>query len=103
MSDRLEVWLDADFLGERLKVGTLSHDKGQVRFQYDKGWLGERTSFALDPHLTLDAAPFFPNPTTGNFGIFLDSSPDRWGQTLLQRREVIEARDEARKPRTLYA
>lgn len=103
MSDSLEVWLDVDFLDEMVRVGTLAHDKGQVRFKYDKEWLEHSLSFALDPHLTLDAAPFFPNPTTGNFGIFLDSSPDRWGQTLMQRREVIEARDEGRKPRTLYA
>lgn len=103
MSDSLEVWLDVDFLDEMVRVGTLTHDKGQVRFKYDKEWLEHSLSFALDPHLTLDAAPFFPNPTTGNFGIFLDSSPDRWGQTLMQRREVIEARDEGRKPQTLYA
>lgn len=103
MSDRLEVWLDADLLPGMIRVGMLAHDKGQVRFQYDKAWLDQPTCFALDPHLSLDAAPFFPNPISGNFGIFLDSSPDRWGQTLMQRREVIEARDEGRKPRTFYA
>jgi len=74
-----------------------------VRFRYDKEWLEHGLRFALDPHLTLDAAPFFPKPNTGNFGIFLDSSPDRWGQTLMQRLEVIAARDEGRKPRTRYA
>lgn len=103
MIDSLEVWLDVDFLDEMARVGTLAHDKGQVRFIYDKVWLGHPLRFNLDPHLTLDQAPFFPNPATGNFGIFLDSSPDRWGQTLMQRREVIEARDEIRKPRMLYA
>ncbi|MCX7249689.1 MAG: HipA domain-containing protein [Burkholderiales bacterium] len=41
--------------------------------------------------------------TAGNFGIFLDSSPDRWGQTLLKRREALQAKDEKRTPRTLYA
>ncbi|WP_205957727.1 type II toxin-antitoxin system HipA family toxin [Pseudoxanthomonas winnipegensis] len=39
----------------------------------------------------------------GNFGIFLDSSPDRWGQTLMKRREALQAKDEKRVPRTLYA
>lgn len=34
MSGALEVWLDVDFLEERHKVGTLSHDRGQVRFSY---------------------------------------------------------------------
>jgi hypothetical protein len=27
MSDSLEVWLDADFLPERIQVGTLAHDR----------------------------------------------------------------------------
>ena len=39
----------------------------------------------------------------GNFGISLDSSPDRWGQTLMKRREALQAKDEKRTPRTLYA
>jgi serine/threonine-protein kinase HipA len=29
--------------------------------------------------------------------------PDRWGQTLIKRREAIEAKDEKRNARTLYA
>ncbi|MDP1542722.1 MAG: HipA domain-containing protein, partial [Polycyclovorans sp.] len=60
-------------------------------------------AFNLDPDLSLDKAPFFPRPETGNFGIFLDSSPDRWGQTLLQRREALEAKDNGTKRRNLYA
>ena len=60
-------------------------------------------AFALDPDLSLDEHPFFPKPALGNFGIFLDSSPDRWGQTLMKRREALQARDEKRPPRTLYA
>jgi serine/threonine-protein kinase HipA len=47
--------------------------------------------------------PFFPKSELGNFGIFLDSSPDRWGQTLMKRREALQAKDEKRTPRTLYA
>ena len=27
---------------------------------------------------------FFRSQNWGNFGIFLDSSPDRWGQTLMK-------------------
>jgi len=33
----------------------------------------------------LDEHPFLPKPELGNFGIFLDSSPDRWGQTLMRK------------------
>lgn len=99
----LEVWIDAEFVGELQRVGTLTHDRGQVRFRYHEAWLKNPAAFSLDPDLTLDKAPFFPRPEAGNFGVFLDSSPDRWGQVLMQRREALEAKDESRKPRTLYA
>lgn len=98
----LEVWLDDD-LGPTRQVGTLAHDRGQIRFHYERGWLKDPRAFALDPDLSLDEHPFFPKPELGNFGIFLDSSPDRWGQTLMKRREALQAKDEKRPPRTLYA
>lgn len=98
----LEVWLDCD-LGPPCLVGRLAHDRGQIRFHYDRAWLADGRAFAVDPDLSLDEAPFFPKPELGNFGIFLDSSPDRWGQTLMKRREALQAKDESRPPRTLYA
>jgi len=100
--DTLEVWLDDD-LGAPCQVGTLAHDRGQIRFRYVRSWLDHPRAFALDPDLSLDEAPFFPKPELSNFGIFLDSSPDRWGQTLMKRREALQAKDEQRPPRTLYA
>lgn len=103
MSESLEVWLDCD-LCPMQRLGTLAHDRGQVRFHYDKAWLTQQDiAFAIDPQLTLDAGPFFPKPEAGNFGVFLDSSPDRWGQTLMRRRETLQAKDEQRTSRTLYA
>jgi serine/threonine-protein kinase HipA len=98
----LEVWLDCD-LGPACPVGTLAHNRGQIRFHYNSDWLRDPRAFALDPDLSLDDAPFFPRPEVGNFGIFMDSSPDRWGQTLMKRREPLLAKDEKRTPRTLYA
>lgn len=35
------------------------------------------------------------------FGIFMDSAPDRWGRTLMQRREALLATQEKRPVRTL--
>lgn len=103
MSRELEVWLDCD-LCPMQRLGTLAHDRGQVRFHYEKAWLSQQDiAFAIDPQLSLDAGPFFPKPEAGNFGIFLDSSPDRWGQTLMRRREALQARDERRVARTLYS
>ena len=98
----LEAWLDSD-LAPACLVGTLAHDRGQVRFRYERNWLEQARAFALDPDLSLDDQPFFPKPELGNFGIFLDSSPDRWGQTLMKRREALQAKDEKRTARTLYA
>lgn len=101
-TNTLEVWLDCD-LPPSCLVGTLEHDRGQIRFRYNRDWLKDSKAFALDPDLSLDDQPFFPKPDLGNFGIFLDSSPDRWGQTLMKRREALQAKDEKRPARTLYA
>ena len=98
----LEVWLDCDLL-PLCQIGTLVHDRGQVRFRYLAQWLQHPCAFAIDPSLSLDEHAFFPKPEIGNFGIFLDSAPDRWGQTLMKRREALQAKDEGRAARTLYA
>lgn len=103
MSAALEVWMDANFLPAQQRVGTLHNDNGQVRFAYAQAWLQSPFVFNLDPDLSLDKAPFFPRPEAGTFGVFLDSSPDRWGQTLMQRREALEAKDQERRAKTLYA
>lgn len=100
---RLEVWLDVDFLPNMARIGFLSNDRGNVRFNYDADWLKHPSSFNIDPSLSLDGHVFHPDPQIGNFGIFMDSSPDRWGQTLMKRREALEAKDQGRKPKTLYA
>ena len=103
MNNSLEVWVDADFMGEQLRVGTLVHDRGAVRFSYDPSWLQHPSSFALDPDLSLGEEAFHPTPELGNFRVFDDSAPDRWGQMLMKRREGLAAKDEGRIPRTLYA
>src|SRR5271154_5664910 len=85
-----------------MRVGTLSHDRGAMRFAYEESWLKHSLSFALDPELTLDAGAFHPKAEQGNFRVFDDSAPDRWGQMLMRRREALFAKDEGRSPRTLY-
>jgi serine/threonine-protein kinase HipA len=102
VTDEVEVWLDADFL-ERVRVGTLSHNRGTLRFTYEPAWLQNPQAFALDPDLSLGEGTYFPNAEAGNFRVFDDAAPDRWGQTLMKRREALAAKDEGRKPRILYA
>lgn len=100
----LEVYLDTEHVGaNEVRVGVLNADRGSIRFEYDRQWIGNKAAFQLDPSLSLGEGVFHPRPEVGNFGVFLDSSPDRWGQTLMRRREALEARDEGRKPRHLHA
>ena len=58
-SAALEVWLDCD-LGPACLVGTLAHDRGQIRFHYHPQWLRDARAFALDPDLSLDSEPCMP-------------------------------------------
>ncbi|HTY50473.1 MAG TPA: type II toxin-antitoxin system HipA family toxin [Steroidobacteraceae bacterium] len=100
--DALEVWLDCE-LGPPARVGTLAHERGRIRFRYEREWLEDARAFALDPDLSLQGRPLRPRPGRGNFGVFLGSAPGRWGQALMRRREALQARDEKRSPRTLRA
>jgi serine/threonine-protein kinase HipA len=103
VSDSLQVWLHADFLPDKLQIGTLTHDRGAIRFAYDPSWLRHPLCFAIDPDLSLGDGVFHPKPDLGNFRVFDDSAPDRWGQMLMKRREALSANDQGRVPRTLYA
>jgi hypothetical protein len=49
VSDSLQVWIDADFLADKLQIGTLTHDRSAIRFAYDPSWLQYPLSFAIDP------------------------------------------------------
>ncbi len=69
-------------------------------FEYDTTWLASRHALQLDPRLQLFRGE--QHPPRGVFGLFLDSAPDRWGRTLLDRREARRARAEGRKVRPLH-
>ena len=102
----VEVVLDDALLRTPAEVGVLRHDrKGAtevIRFAYSGAWLGKtREAFPIDPELQLFAGDQFPTPARALFGVFRDTSPDRWGRVLMERREALEARAEKRKPRRL--
>ncbi len=98
--EKVWVWLDDPAFGSLQQIGTLSRGaRGSVRFVYKPAWLKQVNAFPLDPELDLSAGDFFPEGS--NFGVFMDSCPDRWGQLLMKRREAIEAKEEGRTPRSL--
>lgn len=105
MREQVEVVLDADFTGGSCPVGTLyytaTHGRGTFSFQYLPQWLARPDAFEIDSDLQLHGAESFPAGAEGGFRIFLDSAPDRWGRLLLDRRELLRARDQGRKPRAL--
>ena len=72
-----------------------------LSFEFDELWLSKNNlNLVLDPDLQLYQGRQYPvNKTI--FGIFADSSPDRWGRVLMQRRERIYAGQEGRKPKKL--
>ena len=77
--------------------------KEQVAFEYDNSWLASSSrSFSIDPDLYYYRGRQHLNDSKTTFGIFADSSPDRWGRLLMRRREAIQAKKEERKPRTLF-
>lgn len=71
-------------------------------FEYASTWLQKGFSQMLDPNLKLYSGPQYLPEEKSNFGIFLDSSPDRWGKLLMKRREAAFARKEGRKENTLF-
>lgn len=70
-------------------------------FEYDDDWL-KSNSQTLDPDLQLYEGLHYLNEGKSNFGIFFNSSPDRWGRVLMDRREALLARNEGRKPKTYF-
>ena len=103
--DAVEVHLEAAELCPPRRVGVLARQ--QVRghavlsFEYDAAWLEDGLAFTLDPSLALYSGGQYAAQDAQQFGIFLDSAPDRWGRLLMERREALLAGRERRPVRVL--
>lgn len=101
----IQVYADWAGLPEPTLVGTLhatpSRGKEMFSFEYDEIWLKNNRNYALDPALQLFQGTQYAPTNQENFGIFLDSSPDRWGRFLMKRREAQLARAENREENRL--
>lgn len=82
-------------------TATPARGKEVFAFEYDKEWLSTAARQQLDPSMLLYRGPQYPAKNRENFGVFLDSSPDRWGRVLMRRREAQLARAEGRVERRL--
>lgn len=97
------VYVDLD--GRARFVGRLwIHTKrsGQsASFEYDPSWIDAGHRFALEPALRVGPGPYHTAAGRALFSAIGDSAPDRWGRTLLARRERLEAKEQGRASRTL--
>ena len=101
------IYVYDDFSFEKPElIGTLYVNviKGSesYSFAYDAQWLKKTNlSVYLDPELMPYAGRQYPSGKS-IFGLLADSSPDRWGRVLMNKRERILAEKEGRKPAKLY-
>lgn len=99
------VYMDWFEANEPIFMGILHSEviRGKEVFSYknDPEWLKYTHFRTLDPDLSEFAGKQYLPADKSNFGLFLDSAPDRWGRTLMRRREVINARIENRPQRAL--
>lgn len=106
MSREIHVYGDWLDLNGPLKIGLLRTQKSKgtetFSFEYDATWLSDGPVQILDPELQFfRGAQYLKVGERKNFGLFLDSCPDRWGRVLLQRNEAIMARKQGRQERSL--
>jgi serine/threonine-protein kinase HipA len=72
--------------------------KSVLSFTFEPDWLRGQHRLVLDPSLIAQEGEQYRSEL---IGIFADTAPDRWGRTLLMRREAAKARREGRRPRIL--
>ena len=104
MTREVLVYADWEVLAQPVLVGvfrqSMVRNHEHFSFRYEDAWLTSEHVRAIDPELELFKGE---QHSSGEdiFRTFLDSCPDRWGRTLMQRREAILARQEERPRRRL--
>ena len=87
-------------------LGTLFVDdlrgKEIFSFEFNNDWLkNNKNYFLLDPELNFYAGKQYTLNNDKLFGFIMNSCPDRWGRTLIKRREELFANKENREVKNL--
>lgn len=105
----MEIYVFMDAIGitnSPLYIGQLSvrrvRGKEIFFFSADAAWAENKALKYLDADLKPVSGEQYVPEGKPNFGVFLDSCPDRWGRVLMQRRERIRAQEESRDIRKLH-
>lgn len=103
--ERLLVFADFDWLDKPELVGELCYEKlrgsDSYAFQYDEHWLKGHAEVKLSEDINNYPGMQYTQPGQDVFGCFSDALPDRWGRTMLKRREQILASEGKRAVRSL--
>lgn len=101
----LFVYADFDWLDSPQFIGKLNYDSVRGNdtygFAFSKDWLIEHKGLYLSNDLNNYSGIQYTRPGHEIFSCFSDALPDRWGRTLLNRREQLVAADERRNVRRL--
>ena len=95
----IAVYADWESLNGPRRLGFLHARKARstnvFEFEYDAAALAdpELNFTSLDPRIGLFEGRQFPGQHQTRFGVFADSSPDRWGQLLMKRRLERDIRE----------
>lgn len=102
---RLYVYADFDWLKEVELIGELGYESlrgtDSYSFTFNNEWLRKHGELFLSDDLNNYPGQQYSLPEKDIFGCFSDALPDRWGRTLLLRREQIVAAEEKRPVRRL--
>src|SRR5574344_2583757 len=102
---RLYVFADFDWLKEPRMIGELSYESlrgsDSYGFCYSADWLRDYGSLFLSDDLNNYPGQQYTARGKDIYGCFSDALPDRWGRTLINRREQILAKEEKRPVRRL--
>ena len=103
--DRLYVYADFNWLEKPMLVGELGYESirgsQSYSFKYSPEWLNIYAGIILSDDIRNYPGVQYTQPGKEIFGCFSDSLPDRWGTTLLKRREQTLAKEEGRAVRNL--
>ena len=102
---KLLVYADFDWLKESALIGELSYESlrggDSYGFSFDEEWLRKAGELLLSADLNNYPGVQYTAAGCDIFGCFSDALPDRWGRTLLNRREQLLAQEEGRPLRRL--
>lgn len=103
--NRLYIFGDFNWLETPILIGELGYESlrgsDSYSFKFDKNWLAKYGDLFLSADINNYPGRQYTQPGKDIFGCFSDALPDRWGRTLLNRREQIQASEEKRPVRRL--